>query len=324
MGHSYKVLIIFAALGLFSSLLADIHCDYCGKPISGQYLIVDGKFYHETCYRDHIQLRCDYCSKPINGEHNVLDGKHYHKECYRDHIVAKCDICGEPLTGKYYTDFWGNAFHKRHAQELHECSSCGRLICESLTGGGFTLDDGRYICSRCNETSVEDEWMVTSSLDYVKRLLAYHGIDGLPSEIPISLVGKGTLRTVSRGYSDATQGFTDHNARTRNGEIISRSSHIYILSDLPLIMFRAVLAHELMHIYLFEHDLDLRPDIREGFCNLGSEIVYQADNSRFSKFRLSSMMSDQDPNYGLGYRKMSKLLNERGWDYLLENLATIR
>ncbi|MCF7824047.1 MAG: protein DA1 [Candidatus Marinimicrobia bacterium] len=304
--------------------MADIQCEYCGKPITGKYLIVDGKSYHEVCFREHVQIRCDYCDKPIDGQHNVMDGKHYHIECYRDHILAKCDICGEPLIGEYYNDYWGNAFHAFHRQELHECNSCGRLICESLTGGGFSLNDGRYICSLCNESSVEDTYVVETSLSYVRDLLAYHGIDGLPREIPISLVNKTTLRSISKTYSDAMQGFTDHSAQTRNGEIISRNSHIYILTGLPLIMFRAVLAHELMHIYLFENDLDLRSDIREGFCNLGSELVYQADNSRYSKFRLSSMMADRDPDYGLGYQKMSKLLDDRGWGYLLENLATIR
>jgi len=317
-------LIFLLTLSLFSFAQAQISCDYCSKEISKTYVIVDGKTYHENCYRDNLQLRCDYCGRLIEGQHNVIDDKHYHPACYLEHIVKKCDICGEALIGKYYTDYWGNSYHVRHSAEMHECHSCGRLICEELTEGGYSLDDGRYICSLCNESAVTDEYSIESSLHYVRGLLSYQGIDGLPDEIPISLVDKQTLRNISKSYSDAMQGFTDHSAQSRNGEIISQSNHIYILSDLPLIMFRAVLAHELMHIYLFEHGLDPPSHIREGFCNLGSEHVYQNDNSKYSKFRLANMAANNDPDYGVGYRKMSKLLYERGWDYLLQNIRSIR
>ena len=34
------------------------------------------------------------------------------------------------------------------------------------------------------------------------------------------------------------------------------------------------------------------------------------------------MQKSQDPDYGYGYRKMSKLLDKWGWAYLLETLAT--
>jgi hypothetical protein len=119
------------------------------------------------------------------------------------------------------------------------------------------------------------------------------------------------------------QGFTDHNTKSRNGKIISSSSHIYILTNLPRTLFRAVLAHELLHVYLFQNDLDLRSDIREGFCNLGSELVYENDRSEFAKFRLANMKASLDPDYGVGYRKMSTLLYKKGWYQLLETLAII-
>jgi len=314
---------------LFLTLLTGIilagqpRCSYCNKLIKGNYLTVDGKAYHEACYRDHVQPRCAYCGELIEGKYAQQGNKMYHPQCYTDHILPKCDICGQPLQGTYYTDFWGNSFHPSHSSELPECNSCGRLICESLTGGGYTLSDGRHLCRICNETAVTDDFLLEASRSYVRRLLVSHGIDNLPDEIPITLVDRQELKRLSIYYSEAMHGFTDHNIQTLNGRVISKDSHIYILSHLPLIMFRAVLAHEMMHVYLFERNLDLRSDIREGFCNLGSELVYKDNPSEYADFRLLNMSQSQDPDYGIGYRKMSRLLDQRGWRYLLESLDEI-
>ena len=156
------------------------------------------------------------------------------------------------------------------------------------------------------------------------RLLESKGIYNLPADIPITLVNQERLKQLATSYSDAMHGFTDHNMQTRNGRVVSKNSHIYILSHLPLTMFRAILAHELMHVYLFERDLDLRSDIREGFCNLGAALVYRDSRSEYAKFRLLNMEQSQDPDYGYGYRKMSAELDRWGWRYLLESLGSIR
>ncbi len=317
------LLIIVFSLSI-TSVVSETICAYCGEPISGKYVTTGGQSYHEICYRNHIQLRCDYCQEPIDGKYNIFEGKSYHPTCYTNHILPRCDICDQPLEGRYQTDFWGHAYHLEHARVLSECSTCGRLICEQITGGGHKLSDGRFLCTFCNETAVTDEYMIESSLRHVKRLFASEGLDGFPDNIPITLVDKPTLIRLSESYSGNTQGFTEQNIQTLNGKIISRQNHIYILSHLPLTMFQAVLAHELLHVYLFEHGLDLRSNIREGFCNLGSELVYQNSPSEFAQFRLANMQASQNPDYGAGYRKMSGILYKYGWSYLLENLGHIR
>lgn len=284
----------------------------------------EGRSYHKECYEKHVQLRCDACGETIEGQFNIADGKNYHPECYREDILEKCNICGQPLAGKYYTDFWGNSFHLSHSNEFPECSSCGRLICDGLTGGGYELNDGRYLCAICNETAVTDEYQVQTAMRFVRRLLASNHVADLPEDIPVSLVDMKNLKRISSIYNDSMKGFTDHNMSTRNGVVVSKTSHIYILTDLPEVMFRAVLAHELLHVYLFERDLDLRSDIREGFCNLGSELVYEDTPTKFAKYQLANMMESPDPDYGAGYRKMSGILAKRGWRSLLSELASIR
>ena len=316
------LLILVLFVGIIRA--ADPECSYCNKTIEGNYLSVDGKSYHEDCYRDHVQPRCAHCEKVIDGKYALLNDEMYHPECYTNHILPRCAICDQPLQGKYYTDYWGNSFHESHSSELSECHTCGRLICDELTGGGYELSDGRYLCGICNETAVTGDFLLESSLSYVLRLLEANGIDNLPDDIPITLVDQRKLRQLSVSYSDAMHGFTDHNTQTRNVHVVSKESHIYILSHLPLTMFRAVLAHELLHVYLFERNLDLRSDIREGFCNLGSEMVYQDTPSEYAEFRLLNMTKSQDLDYGYGYRKMSGLLDQRGWRYLLETLDDIK
>ncbi|MCF7903681.1 MAG: protein DA1 [Candidatus Marinimicrobia bacterium] len=310
-------------LVLVTLLNAKTKCYHCGLEISDDYVMFEGKSYHKACYEEHVQLRCDHCGETIEGQFNIADGKNYHPDCYRDNILQKCDICGDPLQGRYYTDYWGNSYHLSHPRDYPECSSCGRLICESLTSGGYKLSDGRHICTICNETAVTNEYQVESSMRYVRRLLASNHISELPEHIPVSLVDQGRLKRVSSLYSDAMKGFTDHNMNSRNGVVVSKESHIYILSDLPQTMFRAVLAHELLHVYLFDRSLDLRSDIREGFCNLGSELVYRESASRFAKYQLVNMVESPDPDYGAGYRKMSDLLARRGWKLLLSELVGI-
>lgn len=317
--------LLFALIMLLGNIQAqDLKCSYCNKTITGNYLTADAKSYHENCYRDHVQPRCEHCGKLIDGKYAIINDKMYHPTCYTNHILPKCAICDQPLQGKYYTDYWGNSFHGSHSSELPECSTCGRLICEELTLGGFELEDGRFLCGICNETEVSGDFLLGSSISYVRRLLASNGINNLPADIPITLVDQQRLKQLASSYSDAMHGFTDHNMQIRNGEVVSKDNHIYILSHLPLTMFRAILAHELMHVYLFQRDLDLRSDIREGFCNLGTAMVYKDTPSEYAQFRLLNMEKSLDPDYGIGYRKMSAELDRKGWRYLLESLGSIR
>lgn len=323
-GYAGFSLIILMLTVFIYPVQAQTSCDQCGADIQGDYVVFDGNSYHKICYKTHIQLRCDHCGEVIDGKYNISEGQNYHPSCYRENIQARCDICGQPLSGEYYTDYWGNSFHVQHSHELPECSTCGRVICQELTGGGFELSDGRYLCSLCEMTSVTDDYQIQSALRYTRRILEGNFIRDLPTDIPVTLVDQKALKRISNIYNDSMRGFTDHNMSTRNGVVISRDSHIYILSNLPRTMFRAVLAHELLHVYLFERDLDLRSDIREGFCNLGSALVYQDVQSEFARYQLENMQESPDPDYGAGYRKMSGLLYQKGWQLLLRDLAKIR
>ena len=60
--------------------------------------------------------------------------------------------------------------------------------------------------------------------------------------------------------------------------------------------------------------------IEEGFCNLGSALVYSKDGGKIAKFHLENMQNNPDPDYGIGYRKMNSCLKKYGWTVLIEKI----
>ena len=73
-------------------------------------------------------------------------------------------------------------------------------------------------------------------------------------------------------------------------------------------------------MYLFQNQIDLESDFREGFCNLGSSLIYENYSSKLSDYRLKNMNENSDPDYGIGFRKMKSMLDKIGWKRLLKKL----
>ena len=73
----------------------------------------------------------------------------------------KCSICIHDLDNEFSIDAWGNAFHPFHEKDGIFCNSCSRIISQTLTKGGYEYSDGRYLCSLCKITSINDD----SSID---------------------------------------------------------------------------------------------------------------------------------------------------------------
>ena len=112
------------------------------------------------------------------------------------------------------------------------------------------------------------------------------------------------------------KGFThiDHKNKTQTIYTIS------ILFGLPQIEFEAVLAHELLHVWLDQNKIRLSPKNTEGFCNLGRYLIYQNNQSYFSKIHLKAMDNSKNSTYGIEYRKMKDKLEKNGWKILISDL----
>ena len=153
------------------------------------------------------------------------------------------------------------------------------------------------------------------------NILQKIGIKDLPKRIPVTLVdSKSDLIKMSGHRHGNIQGYTNYEESILADKIIDQDYHIYILSNLHEEIFNAVLAHELLHVYLFQNQIDLKSDIREGFCNLGSSLIYENYSSKLSDYRLKNMNENSDPDYGIGFRKMKSMLDKIGWKRLLKKL----
>ena len=172
---------------------------------------------------------------------------------------------------------------------------------------------------------VSDQSQIARSMRDVKALLKKVGIQDLPRGIPITMVAdKDELIRLSGNQLGKIRGYTQYEAKTLGRKTISETYHIYILSDLSEIIFDAVLAHELLHVYQIQNGYKLKSDIREGFCNLGSKLVYDHERSDLAVLQLKTMYESDDPDYGKGFRNMSSRLDQIGWEGILINLASFK
>ena len=262
------------------------------------------------------QKFCNHCNQLI-----VFEENDYHSNCYENHIAPKCSLCLEILSGEYLVDAWGNPFHKLHVSEGIYCSSCSRIISEGVTQGGYKLDDGRFLCSLCQSNIVQSSSQIDVSKLKVLTLLQKIGFDGIKKNIPISLVNRFSLQNLANEIASSNlKGFTEFSYIESSFGNFSSEYKIYILDRLPTTEFEAVLAHEYLHVWLYNNNIDLPPTQREGFCNLASAYIYEQNGSKFSEIHLDSMDVDSDPNYGNGYREMKTHLENKGWKSLLQTV----
>jgi len=310
------------ALDKISNSLLD--CHYCKKSIIGKYFIYQNNTYHSSCYEAHIQLRCDNCNKTISGNYNTENGNNYHPKCYKYFILEKCDVCNNPIEGEYINDSWNNIYHSYHYREMPLCESCNQIICNNITDGGFIINGKRNICNICWDDVITNESDIKNVYNYVYKRLSAVGINNLPLDVPIILVKtRNELNKISKIRLGNIQGYTKYEFETIANLKTSKKFTIYILSHLHQVNFHAVLAHELLHIYLFKNNLDLNSKHREGFCNLGAQLIYKSYDNKLSNIKLKGMYEDNDPDYGKGFLFMNELLEKKGWRNLIQYLYTL-
>ena len=225
-----------------------------------------------------------------------------------------CAICLDSLDNKYFVDAWNNPFHIHHKKEGIFCHSCSRIISKGITQGGFLYSDGRYVCSLCQATIVENDSTIKKSYESVIIQLKQAGINKIPNDIPIILINLIELnKKIGNETHGNLKGFTQsYNQHFKN------KFNIFILFGLPKIEFEATLAHELLHVWIEKNNFHSKIEIIEGFCNLGSMLIYDNDNTQFSKIHLKAMENDPNPIYGEGYRQIKSKYEKLGWKKLIE------
>lgn len=268
-------------------------------------------------------LKCDLCKKVIDGQYIQYDGKCYHPECYERHVALRCDLCNQVIDGQYVVDHWGNKYHKEHERSTPACEYCGRLISARTSRGGTMYGDGRYVCGYCLTDAVNDITTARRIMQSVKEKLHAAGIDVVNDAIKLTLTDRDNLRHISwTGHTDES-GLTKYIEQTIDGVCIVRDFEIFILSGMPRIVFNEVMAHELMHVWLYTNaPRKLSAALSEGSCNYASFILLNQSYGAMAEYELDNLLANPDPIYGEGFRRVKRLVSDKGTAFWLEYLKT--
>lgn len=226
----------------------------------------------------------------------------------------KCAICGHVLTGMIIEDGWGNRVHAEHGSPM--CESCGRIMSRQTSAGAYEYDDGRAICGFCKDSAVTSSWTANRLKRKVFNELRQLGFRDLPQDFGFHIVDCFTLADYSKGPD--TKGAAITQTLFERGRRKKVKHDIFVLYGLPKVEFMAIVAHELLHIWLNNNHFKWSPVYTEGFCNLGSFWIYSNDKSELAKHLKERLSQFSDPVYGDGFRLMYGKLKEWGWKRLIK------
>jgi hypothetical protein len=294
-------------------------CHACGKKIiQGEWIEVDGKYFHKSCFKCHI------CGKPISGEvRKDKDGNYYHRQCYEEHKSIWCAICGEEIFGEYFRDYWGNAYCAHHRDQVPKCDYCGRYITEKSSKGGFEYEDGRIICGICLESAVSEVSQVNTILTEIIDSLATIGIAIDTGHIAgLRLVGQDELTRLAHG-SEAAGWAECRVEKSADGTERDCRCTISLLNDTPHYHFICALAHELMHVWLAANTSGAHhPVLAEGSCNYAAHLILKKYDAPEARYMIEAMTQMKHAAYRAGLSVVKKFAEENGHDYWLEYLKT--
>ncbi len=284
-------------------------CAGCGESVEiDSWIKIDGRDYHPDCFR------CAHCSQPIGDDgyyrHN---NRYYDRACFTNHIAPRCDLCDEILDGPAIVDFFDNRYCAFHEGADPRCTCCGRFISDELTDGGRQYDDGRQICNLCLALAVFGRAEGRAVLSSTRDRLATFGIY-IEGPIRLHMIGQTELRQRSEGFLSDPQGVATYRKETKSDGLVLREDfEIYSLRGLPRLSLSSVLAHELMHIWLFQNAAaDLDPALCEGACNYVSYLVVTDIDSEHAAMLLDKLQRDVSPIYGDGFRRTAEYVARVG------------
>lgn len=279
-------------------------CDACGQVILDEYIVLEGRSFHP----DHIL--CAYCSKRIEDTYVTADKQFYHGECYQKRFVVVCTVCNKVVLDHYVQDFWGNRVHEAHKDNIPQCDFCERFIAGGFAASATQLPDGRRLCGHCAATSVTTPDKVKDLAGMVSSSLAAHGIKVSLDDTTYRLLGKEKMKKMSYDPERHALGFTNFEY-LNTGDVTYCS--IEVLNGMPELQMAAVLAHEIMHVWLFRGGVRTNgtPWI-EGSCEYAAYLLMSDSNTKESQFVVHNFEANQDSIYGDGFRQVKAFVEKHG------------
>jgi hypothetical protein len=143
-------------------------------------------------------------------------------------------------------------------------------------------------------------------MDTVLNTLRIHGIK-IEHEFKLHLLDQSEMSRANPADGLEALGYTGLEKRSAVFGLVNTSTiDVYVLSGMPRTFLVGVLAHEIMHVWLFTNaPLENDPVLNEGSCEYASYLALRNRPGRMTQFYLERQMESDDPVYGEGYRKVS-------------------
>lgn len=319
---AFLLSLILWACASKSRIRPDEICGICGKDLGWVSIVSEGKQYHPDCFENNSNIQCTICRKPIFDQY-VKDGAGAcHLTCFKETKLKRCSVCNLPMEGEYIGDVWGQGAHKDHnGQPLVMCDSCGRIICPA-SGNGVRYQDGRSSCGICKSSAVLDDKTIFPVMAELSKLLSKKGIGPFSLKtIRVELVDCKSLDPkYTSGSMRNKRGETQTSFMSKGGVIVGWTHRIRIQYGLPMTLFKGILAHEMLHVWLNENKVKMTDRETEGFCNLGILLVAENEGTDFSRVLRQNLEQNTDEVYGEGYRLMKARLDKLGWPAMVSHV----
>ena len=213
-----------------------------------------------------------------------------------------CFYCGRSIIGRYYYDWAGHAVCEKHFANIVICASCGQY-CDSHARD---IGMGMKVCSHCQKYRIE-QTDCDKIINFIKRIYAQTEI-GLITNWHLIMVSAEKMYQLT------------HDKNTRGlAQAVGSNYTIFVYRELSRVAFAQVLAHEMLHIYQYNRNINPKKQLCEGFCNLGSYVVLKAIHVNEADAAIENMKKCTDPIYGDGFRHLLAIYKKGGWhDAILE------
>jgi len=200
-----------------------------------------------------------------------------------------CGICGGRLERVVYflTD-------KVVGDKKEVCEKCARVteICYQCglptAADRMALADGRVLCARDGKSAVLDNAVALQICQETKDAQDRHfsRFTTFPeTNVVVAMVDRVNLIELFKipGNDYGCPGILGYTSQETNE--FGRSYHISLMSGLTKSALKAVYTHELVHTWIFENvsparQARMNPDAREGFCELVSYLLLNAQGER--------------------------------------------
>ena len=173
-------------------------------------------------------------------------------------------------------------------------------------------------CTVCAQTAILDKTIAESLFTVAQGALQAQGIDCGKRKYKLHFSNRRDLS--ERTGSESHLGWTDYRKVAFLGGLISsKTINIYVLEGMPASQFIHVAAHELMHVWLFDHKrLSADPQFTEGSCEYAGLLVITHLALPDVVDMKRRMLRNADTTYGSGFRKVAQYVSENGVEAWLE------